>query len=153
MAVRGVIVAIYGQHPVHGDAGKTGGHEDDRLLAVGVWVGRVGLAHDQVDCATGVTSAGGPPFLSAIGEYGCAREKGEKRLHTDPLRTYSLPSRRMFSSMFVASLDATSGSVMRKAERILPSSRGASHCFFCASLPYLASTSMLPVSGAELFVA
>jgi hypothetical protein len=35
----------------------------------------------------------------------------------------------------------------------LPSSRGASHCFFCASLPYLASTSMLPVSGAELFVA
>jgi hypothetical protein len=31
---------------VHGDAGKAGRHEDDGLLAVGVRVGRVGLAHD-----------------------------------------------------------------------------------------------------------
>src|SRR3954464_15023428 len=78
---------------------------------------------------------------------------GKSRGHTEPLRTYSLPSRRMLSSMLVASLDATSGSVIRKAERILPCSRGSSHCFFCASLPYLANTSMLPVSGAALFVA
>lgn len=51
--------------------------------------------------------------------------------------------------MLVASDDATSGSVIRNAERILPSIRGLSHSSFCAALPYLASTSILPVSGAE----
>lgn len=54
----------------------------------------------------------------------------------------------MDRAMLVASELATSGSVMRNALRILPSISGASHSFFCASLPYLASTSMLPVSGA-----
>ena len=37
--------------------------------------------------------------------------------------------------MLVASDDATAGSVMAKAERILPSSNGASHSFFCAWVP------------------
>ena len=37
--------------------------------------------------------------------------------------------------MLVASEDATLGSVMAKAERIWPSSSGASHCFFWASVP------------------
>ena len=55
--------------------------------------------------------------------------------------------------MFLASDDATWGSVMRKADRISPSIRGLSHCAFCASLPYLASTSMLPVSGAAQLTA
>src|SRR5436190_17834731 len=51
--------------------------------------------------------------------------------------------------IFVASDDATSGSVIRKAERIFPSSSGSAHCFRCSGEPYLSSVSMLPVSGAE----
>ena len=50
--------------------------------------------------------------------------------------------------MLVASDEATSGSVMQNADRIVPSSNGSSHCFFCSSLPYRSRTSMLPVSGA-----
>ena len=37
---------------------------------------------------------------------------------------------------------------MANAERISPFNRGSNHCFLCASLPYFASTSILPVSGA-----
>ena len=50
--------------------------------------------------------------------------------------------------MFLASEEATSGSVMAKAERISPASSGSSHCFFCSGVPTRSSTSMLPVSGA-----
>ena len=50
--------------------------------------------------------------------------------------------------MFVASEEATFGSVMRNAERIFPSS-GSHHCLICSGVPYLSSVSMLPVSGAE----
>src|ERR1700685_1100441 len=50
--------------------------------------------------------------------------------------------------MFVASEDATSGSVIQKAERISPASIGVSHRAFCSGEPYLTSTSMFPVSGA-----
>ena len=39
--------------------------------------------------------------------------------------------------------------VMAKHERMRPSSRGLSHRLRCAGEPYRASTSMLPVSGAE----
>ena len=66
-----------------------------------------------------------------------------------PLMTHSSPSRRAEVETLVASEDATSGSVMPKQERISPRMSGSSHCFFCASLPYLWSTSILPVSGAE----
>lgn len=59
----------------------------------------------------------------------------------------------MVSWMFVASLLATSGSVIRNADRIDPSSSGSSHCRFCASLAYFASTSIFPVSGAAQFIA
>src|SRR2546422_6744345 len=55
--------------------------------------------------------------------------------HLWPLMTYSSPSRAMLDSMFVASDDATFGSVIANADRIFPSMRGASHCFFCASVP------------------
>ena len=55
----------------------------------------------------------------------------------------------MRSEMFVASLDATSGSVMPNAERISPSSNGRSHTSCCSGVPNIVSTSMLPVSGAE----
>ena len=50
--------------------------------------------------------------------------------------------------MLVASDDATSGSVMQNADRIVPSSNGSSQLFFWAGLPYRSRTSMLPVSGA-----
>src|SRR5919109_5649771 len=54
--------------------------------------------------------------------------------HLCPLMTYSLPSRTIDDSMLVASDEATFGSVMAKAERILPSSNGFSHFFFCSSV-------------------
>ena len=38
----------------------------------------------------------------------------------------------MRPSIFVASEDATAGSVMARHERIVPSSSGSSHCRFCA---------------------
>src|SRR5437868_14326689 len=67
--------------------------------------------------------------------------------------THSLPeplfSFWMRSWMLVASDDAPSGSVIRKAERIFPSSSGSHHSLICSGVPYLRSVSMLPVSGAE----
>jgi len=64
-----------------------------------------------------------------------------------------LPSASILVEMLVASLEATPGSVMANAERISPLSSGSSHCFFCCSLPNFSMTSMLPVSGAEQFMA
>src|SRR2546426_12683673 len=55
--------------------------------------------------------------------------------HLWPVITYSEPSRTMDEWMLVASDDETFGSVIAKAERILPSSRGCSHCFLCSSVP------------------
>ena len=52
------------------------------------------------------------------------------------------------AAMFVASEEATAGSVIRNALRIWPSSSGSSHWSRCSSDPYLSRTSMLPVSGA-----
>ena len=68
--------------------------------------------------------------------------------HLRPLMTYSSPSRSMRDWMLRASEDATAGSVMEKQDRISPSRRGTNHCSCCARVPYLASTSMFPVSGA-----
>jgi hypothetical protein len=50
------------------------------------------------------------------------------------LMTYESPSRTMEDSMLVASEEATLGSVMAKAERILPSSRGSRYCFLSSGL-------------------
>ncbi len=69
--------------------------------------------------------------------------------HLRPLITYSSPSRSMRVAMLVASDEATSGSVIANDERISPSSSGCSQRFCCSGLPKVASTSMLPVSGAE----
>ena len=55
--------------------------------------------------------------------------------HLRPLRTYSSPSRVMRRPMLVASDEATSGSVIEKAERISPSSNGASHSRLTVSEP------------------
>ena len=68
--------------------------------------------------------------------------------HLRPLMTTSSPSTTAVASMLVASEEATSGSVIVNAERIRPSSSGSSHSACCSSVPYLSSTSMLPVSGA-----
>src|ERR1051325_7606875 len=51
--------------------------------------------------------------------------------------------------MLVASDEATFGSFIRNAERILPSSSGSHHSLMCSGEPYFSSVSMLPVSGAE----
>ncbi|MCY1466393.1 hypothetical protein D9M71_846900 [compost metagenome] len=55
--------------------------------------------------------------------------------HLRPLITHWSPSRTAVAAMLVASEEATSGSVMAKAERISPRSSGSSHWRFCASLP------------------
>mmetsp|Transcript_2048 Transcript_2048/g.5049 ORF Transcript_2048/g.5049 Transcript_2048/m.5049 type:complete len:243 (-) Transcript_2048:282-1010(-) len=73
--------------------------------------------------------------------------------HLCPLITYSSPSRSIREEMLVASLEATPGSVMAKALRICPASRGLSHCSFCSGVPYFSRTSMFPVSGAVQFIA
>ena len=69
--------------------------------------------------------------------------------HLRPVMTRSSPSRSILVAMFVASDDATSGSVIAKHERISPSSNGSSHRRFCSPVPNMCSSSMLPVSGAE----
>ena len=55
--------------------------------------------------------------------------------HLRPLTTYASPSRSIRVSMLVASEEATSTSVIAKAERISPASSGLSHSFRCASVP------------------
>ena len=55
--------------------------------------------------------------------------------------------------MLRASDDATSGSVMAKADRISPSSSGLSHRSFCSGVPNSIRVSMLPVSGAPQLIA
>src|SRR5688572_32614363 len=64
--------------------------------------------------------------------------------HLLPLMTYSEPFRSLRVRMFDASDDATSGSVIAKQERISPERRGASHRFFCASVPCWSDDGMFP---------
>ena len=72
---------------------------------------------------------------------------------TLPLIIYSFPSHLIEVWILVASELAMNRSVMENAERISPFNNGISHFFFCSGEPYLASTSILPVSGAAQFVA
>lgn len=69
--------------------------------------------------------------------------------------TYSpvASSRAISIAMLVASDDATSGSVIAKQDLILPSSKGTNHLSRCSLDPYLARTSILPVSGEVQLVA
>jgi hypothetical protein len=55
--------------------------------------------------------------------------------HLRPLTTYSLPRISILHWMFVASEEATSGSVIRNAERMAPSLNGFSHSSFCSRVP------------------
>ena len=68
--------------------------------------------------------------------------------HLRPFTTTSSPSSVAVACMFVASEEATSGSVMQNAERISPASSGLSQRARCSREPKCSSTSMLPVSGA-----
>ena len=65
-----------------------------------------------------------------------------------PFRTHSSPSSTQLIAIFVASEEATDGSVIAYAERISPLRSGVNHLVFCSSLQYRAKTSILPVSGA-----
>ena len=69
--------------------------------------------------------------------------------HFLPFMTYSSPSLTMLDSIFVASEEATAGSVIAKADRISPFNRGVNQRSLFSSVAYLSSTSILPVSGAE----
>src|ERR1700739_2956843 len=69
--------------------------------------------------------------------------------HLRSLMTYSSPSRTTLASMLVAAEEAPRGSVIEKHDRISPVGKGLSQRAFCSAVPYRASTSMLPVSGAE----
>src|SRR5688500_16977364 len=55
--------------------------------------------------------------------------------HLRPLMMYSSPRRSTRARMFVASEEATSGSVIAKQERISPDNNGASHLFCCSAVP------------------
>ena len=78
-------------------------------------------------------------------QFGCATPVIN---HLRPLSTNRSPSRRTVVCRLVGSLEATSGSDMAKAERMVPSSSGFSHCSRCCALAKRCSSSMLPVSGA-----
>ena len=69
--------------------------------------------------------------------------------HFLPFITYSSPSLTMLDSIFVASDEATAGSVIANAERISPSKSGLSQRSLFSSVAYRSNTSILPVSGAE----
>ena len=73
--------------------------------------------------------------------------------HLRPVITYSSPSASMRVEIFVASEDATSGSVMQNAERMRPSSSGSSQSRCWSCVPNIARISMFPVSGAAQFSA
>src|SRR5260370_9557687 len=68
--------------------------------------------------------------------------------HFRPLMMKWLPSRTILASMFVASDEATAGSVIAKHDRISPASNGLSQRSFRPGGPYRASPSILPVPRA-----
>ncbi|KAL5450770.1 hypothetical protein PMIN07_008765 [Paraphaeosphaeria minitans] len=65
-----------------------------------------------------------------------------------PLMMTSLSVISILMPTCVASDEARSGSVMLYADEKSPFISGCSHFFFCSGVQYLASSSMLPVSGA-----
>lgn len=127
-----VLVAEDGQGPQHLD---TGGVTGTRIMDCCRWMSALGSVF---------------PITMKISQRGSAAPLIH---HFRPLITYSSPSRTIEVRMLVASEEATSGSVIANAERILPSSSGSSHRFFCSWVPNMCSTSMFPVSGAEQFMA
>ena len=127
MAVGRVEVAEHRQHALDAHAGRVQRHQHQRVLLVAVGL-RIGAAHEERERAARVADAGGPPLASVEDDV--------------------VALERDVACMLVASLDATSGSVMQNAERISPASSGSSQRCFCSGEPKWCSTSMLPVSGA-----
>src|SRR4051812_20913287 len=72
---------------------------------------------------------------------------GPEMNHLRPLMTQPSPSGSALVAIFVASDEATSGSVIAKHDRIRPSSSGFSHSSFCSSVAKLERMPMFPVSG------
>jgi hypothetical protein len=68
--------------------------------------------------------------------------------HLWPLITHSSPSRTALVRMERGPEPAFSGSVMENPDCMVPSTKGMSHCSFCASVPYLARMVWLPELGA-----
>ena len=85
------------------------------------------------------------PITITKAQSGCAPPV---MYHLRPFTTQSGPSRRRLVAILVASEEATSGSVMPKADRVRPSSRGSSQRFFCAEVAACCSMIMLGTSGA-----
>ena len=67
--------------------------------------------------------------------------------HFSPLITHSSPSLTAWVLKRLGS-EPPCGSVIEYADHISWFSIGSSHRFFCSSVPYAASISMFPVSGA-----
>jgi N-carbamoyl-L-amino-acid hydrolase len=92
------------------------------------------LGTSTIDCCLWRSALSGSvlPMRMKISQRSCI---APVMYHLRPLMTYSLPSRRMLQRMLVASLDATSGSVMANDERISPASSGVSQRSCCALVP------------------
>ena len=129
MTVRRVVLAEHLHRADDLDTGRVHRHQDLRLALVRRRVG-VGLHHHDQDLAARVAGAGRSVLLAV----------------DDPLVAVA---HAHGTASFLASDDATSGSVITYAERISPRSSGSSHRCFCSGVPTRSSTSMLPVSGAE----
>src|SRR5271165_168840 len=107
--------------------------------------------------APGYLTARSPSNAGVLGCFGVSHpyEDGEFAMgwpipvlhYLTPLQTTWSPSTTAAACMLVASDDATAGSVMQNAERMVPSSNALSQRRFCASDPHITSTSMLPVRG------
>jgi hypothetical protein len=104
-------------------------YDDHALPAMLLRVIGGGLPHDDEHAASRVGCPGDEPF-SAIDDV-------------------IIPRPRDARAMFVASEDATSYSVIAKADRIVRSSSGFIHCSFKAGEPPTWSSSMFPVSPGE----
>ena len=63
VAVRGIVVAEYGERPHDLDPGRVHGHDDESMLLVPFLVG-IGLAHDEQDLAARIPNATDPPLVA-----------------------------------------------------------------------------------------
>ena len=87
-----------------------------------------------IDCCLWRSALSGSvlPMSTKISQRSCM---APVMYHLRPLMTYSSPSRRMLQRMLVASLEATSGSVIANEERISPASSGFSQRSCWALVP------------------
>lgn len=126
------------------------------------------LSKNNRDCATRISSAANVPF-AAVQNVVVSLTADTKLLKREKNINKKLSLLLHNPPIFLASEDATNGSVIEKQLRIFPSSKGSSHFFFCSSDPnkwstlenhkerfnfknkrtWVWITSIFPVSGAE----